>query len=71
MPQSYSNPYSAYNQQMPQNYVPVYPINSGLQNFQSANNLIYNQLRKNIPEQSINSNFSYENANFDCNYSVE
>jgi hypothetical protein len=56
---------------MPQNYIPVYPINSGLQNYQSANNLIYNQLRKNIPEQSINSNFSYENANFDCNYSVE
>ena len=47
---------------LPQNYAPLYPG--------SMTNAIYNLPRKNIAEQSINSNFSYENANFDCNYSV-
>ena len=57
-------PYNAhyYPHVVPQTYAPLYPG--------SVTNAIYNQTRRNIPEQSINSNFSYENANFDCNYSV-
>lgn len=69
--QPYTIPYQGYNQPIPQNYIPLYSSNSGVPNIPPVNNLIYNSLRRNIPEQSINSNFSYENANFDCNYTVE
>lgn len=46
-----------------QSYLPLYTY----PNYQSMG---INQPR-NIPEQSINSNFNYENANFDCNYTIE
>lgn len=63
-PQVHQQPYNMpyYPQVAPQNYAPLYPG--------SVNSTIYNQTRNNIPEKSLNSNFSYENANFDCNYSV-
>jgi hypothetical protein len=50
-----------YPQVIPQNYAPIH---------HGSLHSVQNQVRKNIPEQSINSNFNYENANFDCNYSV-
>lgn len=62
--QAVSNPY-LYQQNFAQNYVPLYT--SPYQNYQFN---MGNQQRKNIPEQTINSNFNYENANFDCDYSV-
>lgn len=62
--QPVSNPYH-YQQNFAQNYVPLYT--SPYQNYQFS---MGNQSRKNIPDQSLNSNFSYENANFDCDYSV-
>lgn len=42
-----------------------------MNNLQNVSKMMYNQLKRNIPEQSINSNFNYEQANFDVNYSVE
>lgn len=67
MPQTYSS----YSPQFNQNYIPLYSSPTGLQNYQSLNASLYQQIGRNIPEQSINSNFNYEHANFDCNYSVE
>lgn len=51
--------YLPYNQPFNQNYIPVYSSPTGLQNYQSLNASIYNQIGRNIPEQSINSNFNY------------
>lgn len=53
--QQYSSPYPS---QVPQTYAPLF-TSSGLTNYNSVNNLLYNQMKRNIPEQSLNSNFSY------------
>jgi hypothetical protein len=56
----YSNLPSTYYQPTNQGYVPLYTPTPGQNNFQNLTSMVYNQMKRNTPEQSLNSNFNYQ-----------